>query len=191
MLTIWVKSPRGLLQGRVTGMVITEQADPSGKRPDTPKGTVEPASYLLDAVVRLMRGAHQTGNVRLRPWNITLSSYAALRVIADQPNLTLAQLSRRNFVRPQTMTRIVSELVKRGWIERRTRADDERAMALSLTEQGRTALHQMAKEVDKINETIRRVLADDQIEQVNALLRSCARQVETELGALSPPDAIS
>ena len=166
----------------------------SERSQDAPSGTgmstVEPASLLLDAVVRLWRGTYQTGNVRLRPWDITLSTYAALRVIADQPDLTLGQLSRRNFVRPQTMTRIVSQLQKRGWIERQTKPGDERAMSLSLTAAGKIVLGEMAVEVGKINETLKIVLTDEQIVQVNTMLRSCARQVEIELGEISPRDAI-
>ncbi len=152
-------------------------------------GGVEPASLLLDAVVRLWRATYQTGNVRLRPWNITLSSYAALRVIAEHPELTLAQLARRTFVRPQTMTRIATELERRGWIERLTQPQDGRALALSLTQAGEAALAEMATQVDQINDTIARVLDTDQIDQLNTLLRQCARQVEAELGDISPRDA--
>ena len=158
----------------------------------TPQGPggVEPASLLLDAVVRLWRATYQTGNVRLRPWGVTLSSYAALRVIADHPELTLGQLARRNFVRPQTMTRIASELERRGWIERLSQPGDGRALALSLTPAGGTVLTEMAAQVDQINDTIRRVLDDAQIDEINELLRGCARQVEAELGEISPRDTI-
>ena len=169
-------------------MTAPKPARSSAAPPDLP--SVEPASYMLDAVVRLWRAAYQTGNVRLRPWGVTLSSYAALRVIADQPNLTLAQLARRNFVRPQTMTRIVGQLETRGWIDRQTQPDDERAISLNPTETGRTVLTQMALEVDQINDTIKRVLDALQIDELNELLRSCARQVEAELADISPRDAI-
>ena len=168
-------------------MAARTREDPP--EPSQAPPTLEPGSYLLDAVVRLWRGAHQTGNVRLRPWGVTLSAYAALRVIADQPNLTLAQLSRRNFVRPQTMTRIVNQLVKRGWIERHARPQDGRTQALLLTASGLAALNEMTIEVNKINNTIGRVLDADQIDQLGALLRTCARQVEADLNAVIPPDA--
>ena len=69
---------------------------------------MEPATYLLDAMARMHHAVFQIGTDRLRPWGITLSSYAALRALDRRPDLTLGQLARRCFVKPQTMTRMVS-----------------------------------------------------------------------------------
>ena len=78
--------------------------------------------YLTDAVTRLERAVANVGAMRLKPWNMTLSGYAAMKILDRQPDLSLAQLSRRCFVKSQTMTRIVSELERRGWsTARRTR----------------------------------------------------------------------
>lgn len=168
-------------------------AAPNSARDDgspSPPPALEPGSYLMDAVARLWRVAYQIGNVRLRPWDITLSSYAALRVIADRPDLTLAQLSRRNFVRPQTMTRMVSQLINRGWIERHMHPDDGRAYTLRVTEEGRAAMNEMTVQVNKIQESVGRVLDDEEIARISSLLRSCARQVEAELaGSSATPSA--
>lgn len=139
---------------------------------------------MLDAVSRLFRGAYQTGNVRLRPWNVTLSTYAALRVVADHPDLTLVQLSRRQYSQPQTMTRIVAELVRRGWVERGLRAADRRVRILRATAQGLAVLDEMGTEVNKISDTILRVLDEGQIDQVEMLVRTCYRQVKLELEAM-------
>jgi DNA-binding MarR family transcriptional regulator len=141
------------------------------------------ASYLLDAVTRLNRATVQIGNERLRPWKFTLSSYVALRVIADQPHLTLTQLSQRCFARPQTMTRMVTELQRRGFVERAGRPGDERAMSLTLTPVGRDVLIQMEPVVNKINDTIAAVLTAEQIVEVDDLLRGCAHAVERDIAA--------
>jgi len=159
-----------------------------GQAPSAPPA-LEPASYLMDAVARLWRVAYQIGNVRLRPWDITVSSYAALRVVADRPDLTLAQLSRRNFVRPQTMTRMVAQLANRGWIERHTHPEDGRAFTLRATQEGRAAVNTMTVQVNKIQGSIGRVLDDEEIARISSLLRSCARQVEAELAGSSPTPA--
>ena len=161
------------------------QREPS----ETPGGAdalspLEPASYLMAAVARLRREPYQIGNVRLRPWDISLSSYAALRVMADRPDLTLAQLSQRNFVRPQTMTRMVSQLVVKGWIERTVRPKDGRAYSLRGTESGRAALADMTVQVNKIQDSIGRVLGDDEISRISTLIRACARMVEADIRAM-------
>ena len=146
---------------------------------------------MLDAVFRLARASFRAGNIRLRPWGLTLSSYAAMRVISDKPNLTLSQLSRRCFVRPQTMTRIVNELETRGLVERGEHEDSRRAMALTLTTDGERALLEMAVEVNRIDTTLGRVLDADDVRHIDELLRRCALQVERETEGLSKRGASS
>lgn len=121
------------------------------------------------------------GAMRLKPWRMTLSGYAALKILERQPNLSLAQLSRRCFVKPQTMTRIVSELERREWVERSPHPESERAMSLALTPAGRTSLTEMAAEVDKIESTLGGMLEPGQFPELVATLRRCAVAVETEI----------
>lgn len=144
---------------------------------------LEPATYVLDAMARMHHAVFQIGTDRLRPWGITLSSYAALRVLDRRPDLTLAQLSRRCFVRPQTMTRMVTQLEKRGLIERQPRPSGGRTLSLRLTGEGLAVLRQMGGRVNKINATITGVLAPHEIEQLNSMLRRCAIEVEREIDA--------
>ncbi len=150
-------------------------------------GAVNPidASFMLDAVFRLARAAFRSANIRLRPWGMTLSSYAAMRVMADRPHLTLAQLSRRCFVRPQTMTRIVSDLQARGLVEREEHEDSKRAMALALTTDGLAAVEEMALQVNQIDMTLGRVLDADDVQHIDELLRRCAVLVERETDRLA------
>jgi DNA-binding MarR family transcriptional regulator len=140
--------------------------------------------YLTDAVTRLERAVANVGAMRLRPWNMTLSGYAAMKILDRQPDLSLAQLSRRCFVRSQTMTRIVSELERRGWVQRSPHPESERAMSLTLTDEGRSNLAQMAAEVDEVESTLGAVLAPGQLPELAATLRRCAVAVEDEIAAL-------
>ncbi len=139
------------------------------------------ASSVTDAVVRLERAIVKIGNQRLRPWDLTLSSYTALRVTANRPNLSLAQLSRRCYVRSQTMTRIVTGLEERGFLERVANPDSLRALSLQITAAGAAALAEMDTEVNKINDTITQVFDLDQIEALDRMLRTCAQMVEAEI----------
>ncbi|MDJ0396574.1 MarR family transcriptional regulator [Rhodococcus sp. G-MC3] len=144
-------------------------------------GQMEPATYVVDAISRLHRAVHQVANLRLRQWNMTLSSYVALRIIADQPSLSLAQLARRGFVRPQTMTRIVSQLEKRGFVERHHRPENERALSLHVTASGEVALTEMGAEVNKINATVGGVLEPAEILELDAMVRRVASAVEADI----------
>lgn len=142
---------------------------------------MDEASSLIDAVFRFERAVSRIGNTRLRPWNMTLSSYTALRILANRPHLTLAQLSRRCYARPQTMTRIVSQLEKRGFIARDAHPESERAISLEVTQAGLAALAEMGTEVLKISDTLNAVLGRDEIVTADHHLRQAALVVEGEL----------
>ena len=137
--------------------------------------------YVVDAVFRLQQAIAKIGAMRLRPWKMSLSGYAAMKVLERQPRLSLAQLSRRCFVKPQTMIRIVAELERRGYVLRGPNEESERAISLILTPEGAATLTDMAREVDKIESTIQHAVSDEDVLQLNATLRSCAILVEGEI----------
>ncbi|MBG6099058.1 MarR family winged helix-turn-helix transcriptional regulator [Nocardioides luteus] len=138
-------------------------------------------TLLLDGVFRVERAVMRIGNQRLMPWRMTLSTYAAMRIIETQPSLSLTQLSRRAYVRPQTMTRIVSNLQQRGFVERTTHPDSDRTMALTLTDDGVAALREMDAEVLKIDDTFDRALNGDERAELTRMLRAAAAMIESDL----------
>lgn len=142
---------------------------------------LEEVTYLVDAIFRLERAVGTIGTMRLRRWNMTLSSFAALGVLDRQPNLSLAQLSRRCYVKPQTMTRIVAEFERRGYVHRGPAEESERAMALTLTDLGAELVREMSSEVDKVQATLEEALSPEEVTALNAMLRRCAVLVESEI----------
>ena len=110
---------------------------------------MEPASYVVDAVSRLQRAVHQMGNLRLEPWQMSLSGDAAGP--GHMPPPQRAQLARRCFVRPHTMTRIVSALEQRGLVEPQPR---QRTGPVPRRPPPSVSQTEMAAEVNKINATI-------------------------------------
>ncbi|AEM84072.1 regulatory protein MarR [Streptomyces violaceusniger Tu 4113] len=149
---------------------------------------MDEASSMIDAVFRFERAVTRIGNTRLRPWKMTLSSYTALRILANQPHLSLAQLSRRCYARPQTMTRMVTQLVNRGFVARDAHPESERALSLQVTEAGLAALDEMSDEVLKISETLNATLGQEDIIATDGRLRQAALVVENELRDMGRPE---
>ncbi len=165
----------------VTGQLPYIDPFDDGRAPARAVTDMDEASSLIDAVFRFERAVTRIGNARLRPWNMTLSSYSALRILANRPNLTLAQLARRCYARPQTMTRIVTQLENRGFVARSAHPESERALSLAVTDAGRAALEEMGTEVLKISETLNSVLGREDIVAADRQLRKAAVVVEGEL----------
>ncbi|WP_329250026.1 MarR family transcriptional regulator [Actinoallomurus sp. NBC_01490] len=159
-----------------------------GRSPGRAASDMDEASSLIDAVFRFERAVTRIGNTRLRPWNMTLSSYTALRILAGRPHLTLAQLARRCYARPQTMTRIVTQLENRGFVARGAHPESERALSLEVTEEGRAALEEMGTEVLKISDTLNALLGRADIVATDRRLRQAAQVVETELRQIERPE---
>ncbi|GAB3360839.1 MarR family winged helix-turn-helix transcriptional regulator [Amycolatopsis echigonensis] len=159
-----------------------------GRSPARAATGMDEASSLIDAVFRFERAVSRIGNARLRPWNMTLSSYTALRILANQPHLTLAQLSRRCYARPQTMTRIVTQMEKRGFVARSAHPESERALSLEVTAAGHAALKEMGAEVLRISDTLGSVLGREEIVAADHQLRQAALVVEGELREMERGD---
>jgi DNA-binding MarR family transcriptional regulator len=156
-------------------------SNPSESSASSEVAELDDASLMIDAVFRFERAVSRIGNLRLRPWNLTLSSYTALRILDREPSLTQAQLARRCYVRPQTMTRMVTQLEERGWVARRPHPESERALCLGLTGEGRAALREMGTEVLRISDTLNSVLGPEDITGTDRRLRQAALAVEREL----------
>ena len=136
---------------------------------------------LMDGIFRLERSIMRIGTLRLTRWGMTLSAYTAMRVLDGQRDLSLAQLSRRCYVQPQTMTRIVSSLTERGYVARSRSPHSERAISLRLTDKGIAALREMDSEVLQIKNAFTSALTLNEVEQLSEHLRAAAREVEGDL----------
>jgi len=185
MLMSW---PRRPYAARVTSDLPYINPFDDGRSPTGATAGMDEASSMIDAVFRFERAVTRIGNTRLRPWKMTLSSYTALRILANQPHLSLAQLSRRCYARPQTMTRIVTQLENRGFVARDAHPESERALSLRVTEAGLAALAEMSNEVLKISDTLNATLGRDDVVAADGRLRQAAVVVENELRDMGRPE---
>ena len=80
---------------------------------------------------------------QFRDWNqiccygISISQSHILDTLAEAGDLTMQQLARRMYKSVSTMTRVVGQLVRRGYVKRRQDAEDRRAVHISITPQGK------------------------------------------------------
>lgn len=80
---------------------------------------------------------------QFRDWNqiccygISISQCYILDALAEEGDLTMQQLARRMFKSVSTMTRVVGQLVRRGYVKRRQDAEDRRVVHVSITPQGK------------------------------------------------------
>lgn len=87
----------------------------------------------------------------LRALDLTTPQYAVLAQLELKPGVSNAALARSAFITAQTMHGIVSNLEKRGLVERKSDASHGRILCTELTDQGHkvvTQAHDMIRDVE-------------------------------------------
>lgn len=119
-----------------------------GERADLPDdGQHEPRiSYV---VARLERAVRQGINELVKPYGLTTLQYTTLSVLGGRGELSNAQLARRAYMTPQSMSEVIEALEQKGLIERSPSPNHRRVMHAALTAKGRTVLRECDAVVDE------------------------------------------
>ena len=110
----------------------------------------------------------------LRPHGLTTAQYAALSALEGGGDLSGAELARRGFVTPQTMTDVVAKLEAAGLVERSSAGDDRRVVRLALTDAGRLQLAGAHAVVNAVEARMLGGLDADERVWLRDALRRCA-----------------
>jgi DNA-binding MarR family transcriptional regulator len=126
--------------------------------------------YLLKRAQSVL---HAAMAATLHEHEATVSQYALLTALDEQPGLSNADLARRAFVTPQTMNQLLRELEHKQWVTRRPHPDHGRILQADLTQQGRAALRSCHQAVDAIEEQMLARLSPAHRHQLAAALSAC------------------
>jgi DNA-binding MarR family transcriptional regulator len=131
-------------------------------------------SYLLARLERAFRGALDECLAEL---GLTTPQYAALSILKARTGLSNAQLARRCFVTPQSMSEVILGLERNGLIRRAPDRANRRILRTVLTPEGQRMLAACDAAVDEMEQTMlvdvpartQRELRDSLLECVHAL----------------------
>ena len=129
------------------------------------------------AIARLHRAMRHELDEAVRPFGVSTPQYATLVELHRQASQTNAQLARRTFMTPQSMSEVIKVLETKGLV---TRAADEthaRLIRISLTDDGLRVLGECEQAVDVVEEQMLRELTQHDREQFLAHLKSGIRML--------------
>src|SRR3954469_20476345 len=112
--------------------------------------TRQPEPRISYIVARLQRGIRQGINVRVKPYGLTTLQYTTLSVLGRRGELSNAQLARRAYMTPQSMSEVIEALEKKGLIERNPHPNHRRVFPAALTAKGRRVLDACNAAVDEL-----------------------------------------
>jgi DNA-binding MarR family transcriptional regulator len=132
--------------------------------------TTERPGWLLKRAQDALNAAMTAA---LREHGATLSEYAVLTALAEEPGLSNADLARRAFVTPQTMNQVLRELEHKGWVSRHPHPGHGRILQAELTADGRRVLGGCHQAVSGVEERMLAGLDPAGRGQLVAGLKSC------------------
>lgn len=108
---------------------------------------LETATYLIDTVPLIMRALRSEIRSR-RPVEFSVPQFRVLAFLHRNEGATLSDVANHIGLMRPTMSKMVDSLVRRGWVNRQTLAEDRRYMKLRLTRRG-TATIESARDVTR------------------------------------------
>jgi len=118
---------------------------------------------------------------QFRDWNqiccygISISQSHILDTLAEEGDLSMQQLARRMFKSVSTMTRVVAQLVRRGYVKRRQVPEDRRVVHVSITPQGKAIVGAVNRDLIETQKAILQAIPAQQWEGAFKMLEALAR----------------
>lgn len=126
--------------------------------------------YLVKHLQQQIR-AHL--DAALAEHDVTMATYAALAGLAEEPDLSNAELARRCFVTPQTMHRMLQDLDANGLVARHPHPDHGRIVLTRLTDAGSALVTTCRASVDEVQARMLADLDEDETAMLTSLLDRC------------------
>lgn len=127
----------------------------------------EPLGFLLYRVMRLLRPQILA---ELKPLELGLPEFVCMRVLAEHPGLTSAELARGTNVSAQAANQVLLGLEDRGALSRPAAIPGGRAMPAQLTRRGKGLLKRADAAAKRAEQRILTRLTDEQQSQLKELL---------------------
>jgi DNA-binding MarR family transcriptional regulator len=107
-------------------------------------------------------------------YGISISQCHILDTLAEDGDFTMQQLAKRMYKSVSTMTRVVAQLVRRGYVKRRQDREDRRVVHISITPQGKAIVAAVHRDLIETQKAILKAIPPDQWEGAFAMLEALA-----------------
>lgn len=141
---------------------------------DSQRGT----GFLLTDSARLLR---KLIDRRLQPLGLSRAQWSILAILSNQEGLSQSQISSKLEIEKSTAGRLIDQVEKSGWIERRPIAGDRRVWGIHLTDQARQLLAQVEAVIFHSRTEMLHGLSAEQQESLSEILQTVKSNLSTAL----------
>ena len=135
----------------------------------------QPEPRISYVVARLERAVRVEINERVKPHGLTTLQYTTLSILERGGELSNAQLARRAYMTPQSMSEVLDALEKKGLVSRTPHPNHRRVFPAALTPKGRKVLEACNAAVDDLEREMLAELTPHQSKNLRNGLISAVR----------------
>jgi DNA-binding MarR family transcriptional regulator len=132
---------------------------------------------LSYVIARLERALRRELADRIQPHGLTVPQYTTLSVLRARSGLSNAQLARRSYITPQTMSEVIAALEEKGLVEREPDPGHRRILRIKVTAKGRRVMARCDAAVEAMEEAMLAELSQDDRDRLIASLRTCVHSL--------------
>lgn len=140
--------------------------------------------YFL--TTRLSRELKKVFDKNLSKFGLTSAMWCTLMVIIENPEVNQKDISNILCIETPTVTRILDNLEKRGFIMRIPHESDRRSFKVKLTEKGENLKHEIINYGECFMSWVKRDLSTDEKKSLNNLLNKLYISVKKDSNICSP-----
>ncbi len=147
------------------------------------KGATESHGKYISAIYRHMQVLIAA---ELAPYRIGSGQYIFLMAIAGQERMTQKALSEDLLIDKTTTAKAIAKLEAEGYVRREADPADNRYHLLYLTEAGRSVVPKVQEALNRITNTTRKGITDEEYAFMLDLLKKVLRNISEQDGGVEP-----
>lgn len=105
------------------------------------------------------------------PYGLTVEQWVAMKVLAENPDISQKTLSDIMEKDQNTVKAIVTRLMQKNYVQRTVNNVDRRAFFLNLTSEGSQLIEKLSVEDEAANRSLEHALGEGEAEQIKDILR--------------------
>lgn len=136
------------------------------------------AGFLLTDAARLLR---KLIDRRLQPLGLSRAQWSVLAILSNHEGLSQSQISHELEIEKSTAGRLIDQVEKSGWIERRQISGDRRQWSIHLTDQARQLLVEVERVILLSRDEMLHGLSTEQQQQLTDILQTVKSNLSNAL----------
>lgn len=151
-------------------------------RPETPESdaTIQTDDHgrIAHHTRRIQQLLRRTGDAALQGVGLTLAQYTVMRIVADSPDASSAEIARQCHVSRQSLQDLMRILRSNGYVQVADRPSQGRSLPIRITPEGRKVLRKADRAVSRIEDRMVAGITTREVDRIITGLRRCAENLE-------------